>query len=659
MGIFIDLKGTTRTSFKISKATIDASGLSALRSITLPDGNINFTGGSSGQVLTLGVGGAWGPATPSGGGSTYQTFTADGVWTCPVGVTKAKIYARGIDFNNVSHAHAVTDSDVLYGWGTGGNGQGGWGSTSNQSTPTVVVGNRKFKELGRGDGFNLGIDENGDAYAWGYNQFGSLGDLSVTSRSSPVMVVGGLKFKRITGGQYHSFALRTNGDIYAWGRNNFGQLGNNATSNVSSPVAVVGGLKFKDVSGGRYFSMAVDVDGNGYGWGVDLVGQLGTGTSGNTYSSPVAVVGSLTFKMIRAFPTCDHSIGLTDDGDLYAWGDNDYGQLGIGGNPQYASFTGQITGMTSNVTITADVIGTTGNSIALAFDGSTNINTAISTWNSGNPSNTCTLTTGDGTQTPSFTPTYASFVGIPDGCSTSVTITADNAGDNGNLIQLIGDGSYDIDTIIFNWNTGNPSNTCSLTSGDGSQIPNSSADFSLSGGVSYTYINLSGGTLGLSYKSSPTLVLGSLKFKYVDVGYHTSYGITTDGDLYSWGVNNAGQLGDGTIVNRSSPTLVLGSLKFKRIGGGNNFANGETEDNKIYSFGENAVGQLGDGTTTRKSSPVAVVGGYYWHENKQRGKQVLVDTSPSTVYPVKVDELYGKFNLELIDSFVDDIVIEY
>jgi len=65
-----------------------------------------------------------------------------------------------------------------------------------------------------------------------------------------------------------------------------------------------------------------------------------------------------------------------------------------------ASFTGQVAGMTTDVTIEADTAGAAGNSVSLAFDGVDDIDTVIAAWHLGNPSNTVTLASGDGSQVP-------------------------------------------------------------------------------------------------------------------------------------------------------------------------------------------------------------------------------------------------------------------
>lgn len=76
------------------------------------------------------------------------------------------------------------------------------------------------------------------------------------------------------------------------------------------------------------------------------------------------------------------------------------GAIPLSGIGQIAFFTGQIAGMTSNVSISANDPGVIGNSVSLSFDGSTSITTAISNWNTGNPSNHATLTSGNGSQIP-------------------------------------------------------------------------------------------------------------------------------------------------------------------------------------------------------------------------------------------------------------------
>lgn len=86
----------------------------------------------------------------------------------------------------------------------------------------------------------------------------------------------------------------------------------------------------------------------------------------------------------------------------------------------YASYTGKPKGCSTSVTITADTIGTDGNDISLNFDGAKTINARITEWNSANPTNTCTLTTGVGTQVPINKIIIVLTGGVVGGISTGV-----------------------------------------------------------------------------------------------------------------------------------------------------------------------------------------------------------------------------------------------
>jgi hypothetical protein len=136
----------------------------------------------------------------------------------------------------------------------------------------------------------------------------------------------------------------------------------------------------------------------------------------------------------------------------------------------YASFTGQLPGMISPVTITANSIGTVGNAVVLTGDGTSTIATLIANWNTANPSNQVTLTLGNGAQIPSAG-IPAQYTGTILGTATPVTITANNNGSAGNSVLLVGDGASSISALISAWNIANPSNQITLSAGDGTQIP--------------------------------------------------------------------------------------------------------------------------------------------------------------------------------------------
>lgn len=96
---------------------------------------------------------------------------------------------------------------------------------------------------------------------------------------------------------------------------------------------------------------------------------------------------------------------------------------------------------------------------------------------------------------PAIGLTNAFFTGTIGGLSTSVTITANNAGTAGNSIVIIPDGTSSVSTLITNWNTTNPLQAVTLTSGDGTQIP-TGGSFTFSGGTNTTALNTGGVAVG-------------------------------------------------------------------------------------------------------------------------------------------------------------------
>lgn len=90
-----------------------------------------------------------------------------------------------------------------------------------------------------------------------------------------------------------------------------------------------------------------------------------------------------------------------------------------------------------------------------------------------------------------------------------------------------------------------------------------------------------------------------------------SCGITVTGTMYCWGLNNNGQLGNGTTTDALSPTIVpmtgaLSGKKFVQVATGMDMTCGLTADNLLFCWGRNDSGQLGNGTTTSSATPVAV-----------------------------------------------------
>ena len=114
-------------------------------------------------------------------------------------------------------------------------------------------------------------------------------------------------------------------------------------------------------------------------------------------------------------------------------------------------------------------------------------------------------------------------------------------------------------------------------------------------------------------RSTPVLVSGqpplSLRFRFVSAGYVHTCAIHLSDSAWCWGNNDNGRLGDGTTAEHLWPAPVQGGLLFRRIAAGGFHTCGVTTDSRAYCWGRNEQGQLGDGTLTSRHKPVPVAGG--------------------------------------------------
>ena len=287
--------------------------------------------------------------------------------------------SRDIRFNQISASTydgtnpygfslAVGSDGNAYAWGNNGNGQLGDGTSSSRNTPVRVrMPDRStyqdlpkdftYVQVSAGAFHSLALGSDGNAYAWGDNTYGQLGDGTSNSRNTPVKVgkpagaPADFTYVQVSAGYYHSLALGSDGNTYAWGNNYQGQLGDGTSNNYRyTPVRVKtpdrktypnlpADFTYLQVSAGYQHSLAVGSDGNAYAWGDNDHGQLGDGTSTTYRSAPVRVKTPdrkaypdlpADFTYLQVSAGWRHSLALGSDGNAWAWGDNQYGQLGNG-----------------------------------------------------------------------------------------------------------------------------------------------------------------------------------------------------------------------------------------------------------------------------------------------------------------------------------------
>ncbi len=129
----------------------------------------------------------------------------------------------------------------------------------------------------------------------------------------------------------------------------------------------------------------------------------------------------------------------------------------------------------------------------------------------------------------------------------------------------------------------------------------------------YCWGNNNAGQLGdgtQSARTVPVRVAGALSFVSASVGGNHTCGVTTDGTAYCWGANHRGQLGIGSTSDLATPpTAVAGDIEFTAVSTGSVHSCGVTGNGEAYCWGNNFYGQLGDGTETNRTVPTRVGGG--------------------------------------------------
>uniref|UniRef100_A0A667Y3I8 RCC1 and BTB domain containing protein 2 n=1 Tax=Myripristis murdjan TaxID=586833 RepID=A0A667Y3I8_9TELE len=238
----------------------------------------------------------------------------------------------------------VTVNDEVFALGTNCSGCLGLGDLQSTIEPRRidVLCGKKIVSLSYGTGPHVVIaTADGEVFAWGHNGYSQLGNGTTNHGLTPALVSTNLLSKRVTEvacGSHHTIALTTDGEVYAWGYNNSGQVGSGSTANQPTPRRVSSCLQNKvvvNIACGQLCSMAVLDNGEIYGWGYNCNGQLGLGNNGNQ-QTPCRIAALQGVNIVQVACGYAHTLALTDEGFVYAWGANSYGQLGTGNKSNQA-----------------------------------------------------------------------------------------------------------------------------------------------------------------------------------------------------------------------------------------------------------------------------------------------------------------------------------
>jgi len=335
-----------------------------------------FNSGSSSALVDNyafgGFGGQQAFAVCSDGGVLSQGYNESGMLgtgnaASTASGSNSSFNVVGFDVNNKATAVAGGTANSYFlradntVWAAGNRLLGALGDNQNAAvavyTPTQVkgVGNVGFltdvAQIAAGYYAGYAIKTDGTAFAWGYNANGQLGDNTTTDRLTPVQIkgVGGSGF--LTGVTYitsalynsnqHTCAVRNDGSAFCWGDNSWGQLGDASQVAISTPKQVrgpsgIGNLSnVKTIAVNVHSSAALLNDGTVYAWGENNYGQLGQNNASPTRNiTPLQVKGVGGTGVLTGIVDLKSYefgyIALKSDGTVYSWGYGNYGTNGTG-----------------------------------------------------------------------------------------------------------------------------------------------------------------------------------------------------------------------------------------------------------------------------------------------------------------------------------------
>lgn len=299
----------------------------------LIDGSQEFSAIASAEHHVCGVAGTsvlcWGDGASGKLGSGHNDDIS-----VPTPVSGSRLYASvavGRD-----HSCALTTGRAAFCWGDNGDGELGSGSAAaNAMTPQAVSGGHQFLSLALGESFTCGLRTDHRVYCWGDGSQGKLGTGGTSDANTPQPVQGGLEFEQIVAGQDHVCALTATGATYCWGNNSAGMAGApDELDDLTAPRLVDGGHSFVSLGSGRQHTCGVKAGGEVWCWGDNNDGQLGLGavTLTSNVHAPQRVLGSQSFQRVisgsYSMTTCAIA---TASQTVYCWGLGDLGQHGYPG----------------------------------------------------------------------------------------------------------------------------------------------------------------------------------------------------------------------------------------------------------------------------------------------------------------------------------------
>ncbi|MCI5604895.1 MAG: hypothetical protein MR413_04525, partial [Clostridia bacterium] len=653
------LTGTTAITFRnkrngyvgIINVTVKGEGEHRIVASALAAGtNFQVALKADGTVWTWGNNayGQLGDGTKITRGFPVQVKKPDGAADRASVFTTATAIAAG-----TKHMLIVADGFV---YAAGDNTYGQLGNGETKTTESIVVPVMvdettplsNVVAVAAGDNFSMALRNDGTVWTWGDNTSGQLGDGTTTTSAYAVQVLKGTSgtnshedneyylsnISAIAAGASFSAALKSDGTVYTWGNNSKGQLGDGTAVNKPTPVQVLRGESPEEaenvapagsdyiqnitkIAAGNNHMLALSKTGYVWSWGDNTYGQNGDWTTENNtkhyvplqvrnISSADQVSGNTTGKLSNISSVAaknNQSFAITNDGYLYAWGYDGLNQLGLGNTTANETLPklvlkGAVQSDDEYIKFVSNVASGINNTVAELSDG------YVYTWSRNTEWQLGKFDAYD-VNTPAYTGERPEDL---------LEFFSDDAGETQiEYLTTIATGeTIEIKAIKYHHMYGfnlETDDTHTLATDDTFTYKSSNDNVASVDTNGVITAGTQTGTVVITVTSEKTGITSSISLTVkqsgrrvmpmVSGGNAHAVALRDNGDVYVWGRNNEGQLGDGTTVSKMYPIKVNfpGGEAIKYVHAGMNVTYAVTEDGKVYAWGQNTNGLIGNGTT--------------------------------------------------------------